>query len=493
MYGLLILAEELLAYICSTYLDRASLYQITFVNKQFHRIASPLLIRDWPIHLPSRERRTIHIHFVWHLIQNPQLAKRVRTLSLDISLLKESPPKSYSNEIKLRDVAALVREGLHSAPDLDGWCLNIEKGEENDVMKLILLLCPNIVKLQLEDNSYDNPIGRGDADNFSGFFAWLVGLLTSEPDKSQLQTQAPSSRIAKLCPLAELRRVVLPFLNPWEGLEVQSAAPFFHLPKLKSVASLGAEVGCMLYDVETTSFSLPTLESFPIGTSPVEELIFEDAMFDYGALAVFLRACKRVRKLVYIDPYDCGYRSICSCMGLTEALILHKTSLEELVIFFQRHTFEDFLQNVWSDSYGATLWKHCLPSLHQLKRLTIDIDMIHPGARSMTEDIRYAKQGDFTLPSSLEYLRLEGKERREDSPSKTRLDKFESILEEFGQLGKLRNLRTLDISGVLYDDPKNGTIERLEALAETRGVEVLFAGATLTWLSYVPDFHLPFR
>ncbi|KAF4969798.1 hypothetical protein FSARC_3023 [Fusarium sarcochroum] len=483
MPDLMSLPDEMLHQICVLISDtcRVMLFDVSRLNKRFHRIVSTLLIRHWPI------RRWSHgqiapARFALHLLHYPHLRDHVKSLVLDpIALFRDDDYEKVALDLEeMRELTVAAQDELPEMADSSSWCDELRQGGVDSIAALLLLWCTRLTHLDLVFPDFWPEID----ENFFvlRFVTQMVNKLVAKGLQKPLRFH----------PLAKLRCVVLRGWNADISVPGQYAAPFFHLPKLKTLVGDGLgscwpsqpllSVGDDdTYDSDAESLPGPEYHSearlrrdrylslFPIGISPVEELILEDLNLGFSGLFTLVRACRRLKKLVLMS--DCYSMKVNGDNEhfLILSILHHSESLEELVLRLYEYKVGEAEEPV----HGPMNLEDCFKDLHHLKRLTIDIEFLYP--------IGHAENGEIILdrlPPLLEHLRFEWEP---SSPVSTPVDAqqkyigdFQKLLKECGQYGHLSRLKSLDLSWATDDCSLIQGLDQLKMIPEEKGVRLHF-------------------
>jgi hypothetical protein len=458
MLQLLDFPDEILTQICSLICDsdRLALFQVAYVNKRLHRIASPLLVRHWPFH-PWILHKLAPARFTLHLIRNPHLQRNVKSIVFDELIpIKEDDPLASFDELDKLDTVA--RQRFPELADDPSWCEGLLQGYIDPIAALLLVLCTRLESLDLMIPYYQE-------------FGLLVLKLASLALK-----HSGSQR-----PLENLRAVVLRWYDDDDPGNIQCAAPFFYLPKVKTLAlsALSDEIPLKsITDDKDRNDDIrlgldPDIYEtrFPIGTSPIEELIMESSCLTFHGLFTIIRACKRLKKLVFTCKNLARISSQDnSSVALTrQALQHHAASLEELAFNLESHRFrQDDGSLEYASTTGLSCLKECFQQMNKLKRLTIDLHILH------FHDTSPDKTMIDCLPTSLEYLGLECNLASYKPQVLGYVKTLCTLLKACGHGNHLCALKTLDVWLFVYHIPEEEMFEPVRKLAQERGVRFTF-------------------
>ncbi|KAF4338422.1 hypothetical protein FBEOM_7691 [Fusarium beomiforme] len=483
MPQLLDFPNEILTQICTTICDsdRLALFKVIHVNKRLHRIASPLLVRHWPFH-PWILHKKAPALFALHLIRNPHLQRNVKSITFD-ELLPIADDDPWANFGELDELAISARQSFPDLANDASWCEGLLNGLIDPIATLLLALCTRIEKLDLN----------------VPFYQESAGMLVQKLVSLALKHHGPER------PLENLQVVVLRWYDVDDPGNIQCAAPFFHLPNVKILGLEAFSDEILLKSTtdeidpnDTTRLRLdPAIYEtrFPVETSPIEELILESACLTSHGLFTIVRACKRLRKLVCTcsSPVRLSSHDIASGDLTRQALLHHAASLEELTLSLESHRFWENDGTLHLGRMGGlTCFKDCFKQLKNLKRLIIDIHLLHFHDTSPDERMIDC------LPTSLEYLGLQCNLASYPPQVAGYVNTLCTLLEVCGHESRLEALKTLDAWLCVYQIKGMELFEPVSKLAEEKGVQFTFtpghyAGEGNSWstMGIIPDPHPP--
>ncbi|KAF5619291.1 catalase-peroxidase 2 [Fusarium tjaetaba] len=374
MGQLLDLPDEILTDICTLICDsdRLALLQVTYANKRLYRIASPLVVRHWPFYR-STSHSQASAQFAMHLVRNPDLQRNV---------------KSYG---ELDELATAARQRYPELADDTQWCGGLIYGWADHVAALLVVLYTRVESLDL---IIPHDLGSR--------------LLVLKLVCLALRHNGPQR------PLENIKLAVIRWHRDDNPGNIQCAAPFFHLPNVKTLAlsALSDEIPIRSISDEKDQGEHVRLcldpdiyeTRLPVGTSPIEELFLNSACLTNEGLLTVVSACKRLKKLVFTwrNPSRMSEDGHDSLTLTRQALLLHAATLEELAFDLITHRFRHdsaLLENASQARFEC--FKECFKHMIKLKRLTMDIHVLNYRDVSRNEEML-----DF-LPRSLEHLGLE--------------------------------------------------------------------------------------
>ncbi|KAJ3462356.1 hypothetical protein MRS44_007142 [Fusarium solani] len=485
MANLLDLPDEALENIFLCGVDGPALHQLTRVNKRLRRIASPILVQRWPY---SHERLLLH------LLHYPELRIHVKELKFENLVAFRDHEEDHTvcdiSIESLEGLAATVDDAWPALANSTKWAEYIRKGNTDALCTLLLCWATKL-------SSLDITVPYFDANQRHDL---LVLQLASQVVRLWKKTGSTD------LPLLGLRSVAFRHWDTKFSTDGLYAAAFFHLPNIKSFA--GCRLGMWDWgEGPERDYNDPTLGwvptanprdeyilDFPVGTSPIEELILDEVDVSVESLSRIASACQRLKLLVYRPGPVCD-NSLLSCRGLANVMLHHKKSLETLVIDFERpqgslaFSDDEEMEDDGSDDANADGDNHghdddpevgsihlrdCYQYLECLKSLSIHVSSLY---KEDDDDDYYIMPS--RLPSSLVRLRLQGLSfatlwRRSIQETEDQINDLEILVQECSPYGRLPNLRQIDISEGLPKDPVLDAFDRLMELAKARGVEIIF-------------------
>ncbi|KAM6527656.1 hypothetical protein FALCPG4_008707 [Fusarium falciforme] len=485
MASLLDLPDETLENVLLCNIDGRTLHQLTRVNKRLRRLASPILVQRWPY---SHERLLLH------LLHHPEFRAHVKELKFENLVAFRDHEEDHTGcDItieSLEALAATVEEAWPALAKSTKWAEHIRKGNSDALCTLLLCWTTKLSSLDITvPYFYTNQ--RHDL---------LVLQIASQVVRLWKKTGSTD------LPLLQLRSVVFRHWDTEFSTDGRYAAAFFHLPNVKSFA--GCRLG--MWDLiegpgrdynDPTLGWVPTVDprdeyivDFPVGTSPIEELILDDVDVSVESLSRIVSTCQQLKLLVYRPAPVCDH-SLLSCRGLANVMLHHKKSLEILVIDFERpqgsllFSDDEEMEDDGSDDanddddnhghdvdpeVGGIHLRDCYQYLKCLKSLSIDVSSLYK------ED----GYGDYNitpsrLPSSLVNLRLQGLcltslWKRSVQETEDQMNDLGILVQECSPDGKLPNLRQINIPERLPKDLVLDAFDRLMELAKARGVKIIF-------------------
>jgi len=486
--------EQILIHVADE--DRLALYyDVIYVNKRINRIASPHVVRHAPIHCMNPKLPPTPIHVLLHLFQHREQAANVRTLFADSyegdnSRLGEW--REYFQRLtdvqNFEKIAETSKESCPKLASSSEWCQQLRNGGVDASVALLLSWCTRVVRL-------DYKMHRFVSDEIQNMTMRLIAISIRK-----MTTKTNSSSREPL-PLSQLEHVVLrePTSSSLSMQNMVQAAPFFYLPKLKFLATSHLGTDEPLRDISNDEpFWVESqagrivldpdlyISRFPIGSSPIETLILDRAGFSATGFLVLVRACKRLKRLsIYIDRHTAIPINILDpeCLNdLSEAIAYHSSSLEELTF----RLLHDLAWEQYQKTQVPIPLYDCFKELTHLKRLTIHLEFLYrkigPDDWVKITPDRWELEVELVsdrLPSNLEHLVLESKRDVDKELIPKHIKHYQTLLGDCGPYGRFSKLKSL----AMPFEPKYWQfktwvaaegIEQFEALAESKGVQLIF-------------------
>ncbi|VUC25954.1 unnamed protein product [Clonostachys rosea] len=417
--SLLSLPPEIQTKICS-YLalsfEHSAINAVLRTCKQLHEIALSLSVsffRNTAFYGDgdgscSRVRNVQFLRYI--LIRKPDLGKHVKTVILG-SFSSDNPRYEHPKDAALpsgikstKEEIAVFRETIQKklgqfglekypwyTPWVEEWTDGLEQGSTDAQITLILLVCPNIRAL-----FFEQPRG---APIFIRFL-FVVGLLSNAIPEAHYP-DTPSG-----VPLVNVQEV---YHEPCEVVSgykdfAMHAHPILFLPNLRSYECNFAYRG---------DRGTPGLEILKPRFSSVGKIVLRACVVSGPVLSALLKTCKALKKLEYTQ--FCTARSLIGVnpQQLTEALLLHADTLEDLYVHF-----DDLWDKRWDwqDHTDILYMGTRFSQLRSLKRLTVSMQCItgilagppehDNGAPQMPLKVEQAPSLIECLPESLEYLKI---------------------------------------------------------------------------------------
>ncbi|KAF4443038.1 hypothetical protein FACUT_1591 [Fusarium acutatum] len=469
------LLTDIFTLICDT--NRLALFQVIYVNKRLHRIASPLLVRHWPFY-PEILHKQAPARFALHLLRNPHLQRNVKSIVLD-ELIRIDEDDPLVGADGLDELALAARQRFPELANDPGWCDGLVNGYIDPVAALLLGLCTGLEKLDLMIPSFQGT---------------PPGLIVLQFVSAALKQNGPQR------PLNKLRVVVLRWHDDEDTGDIQCAASFFHLPNVKTLALSSFSDEIPLRDITNEASDIELqMDSdlyetrFPVGTSPIEELFLDSTCLTNHGLLTIVSACKRLKKLVFTwrNPAGTAEDGHDSTRLTRQTLLLHAASLEELAFSLMTHRFrhDTTLENASKARFECL--KDCFEKMIKLKRLSMDFHVLYYRDISQNEEML-----DF-LPRSLEHLGLQCDLASYQPQVLQHIEMLCMVLKACGPGNRFCALQTLEIWLFVYGDIDKGIYEPVNELAREKGIKFTFnhkshgGGSTWEIMGMMPKPHPP--
>ncbi|KAF5630274.1 hypothetical protein F52700_7296 [Fusarium sp. NRRL 52700] len=457
MGRLMDLPDELLTDICTLICDsdRLALFQVIHVHKRLQRIVSPLLVRHWPF-LSEIMHKQAPAFFALHLVRNPQLQRNVKSLVFD-GLIRIEQDTRVVGPGGLDELALAARQRFPELSNDHDWCNELVNAKIDPVAALLLVICTRVESLHITLPYYQNS-----------------RLLVLNLVSLALRHKGPQQ------PLKNLQLAVLRWYDDDDAGNIQCAAPFFHLPNVKTLAlsALSDEIPIKSISEEKDQDEHTRLgldpdiyeTRFPVGTSPIEELFLESVCLTNHGLLTVVSACKRLKKLVFTmrNPArmnDDGHNSLTLNR---RTLLLHAASLEELAFNLATHRFRHDTTFVNASSASLECFKEFFEQMTKLKRLTMDIHVLY-----YRDTLRNEEMLGY-LPRSLEHLGLHCDLASYQPQVLQHVELLCTVLQACGPGNRLCALKTLEIWLFVYGGLHKDIFKPVIELAREKGIKFTF-------------------
>lgn len=366
------------------------LLPVVLVNRRFNAVASPLMVRKW--RMRSTGRGANGVGFARHLLEQPHRRSQVTSLALDVDSFDEAVfddgkptvrgnrwPRSF---IPKPECEQLAESAEKACPKLAGmryedrevsWSDQIALRSPSAISTLVATWATELQELDLtllfdaiKDDWEPGP-----------WLFQLVKLATGvlSPRWNQGHDLPPPAVFTKL------RSVTLAHHDDnYPDMEGANAAIFFRLPSLRVFKAYFMDASGLTLDEADqsgTALQPPADQLFPNGTSNVEEIHLYRSHISENGLSVLARACKRIRVLVlqwgrtFIRVNGFTFFST----ALLEAIKLHFSTLEEILVESTGDTSADYYDNVRNVDVEA--FGRGLSRCDKLERLTIDLEILY--------------------------------------------------------------------------------------------------------------------
>ncbi|KAF5603859.1 hypothetical protein FPCIR_1134 [Fusarium pseudocircinatum] len=436
--------------------DRESLENASLVNSRFNKIVFPLLVRQWNNSQeclePSIERLALH------LLRNPELRRHVERLDFGyLRPLHDHDPGTVDlSPESLAILANAAEKDLQVSEFLSTHVHHrIRLGCEDAIAVLILAWCTRLTHLNITVPVF-YPESR----------QHFIPLLFVKEAICQLLGEP--AEMAPQLPLGQIRHVTLQPWNSEEVFDMAYARSFLHLPCIQTLCVYGL-IDDLDSELDNWENELPLtyrddyVLPFPVSTSPITELTIVGCL--RSGVPGFITACRSLTKLNVRVDHGLDMYGFPDQKELTEAILKHKDSLEDLDLDISIPRFpnpDPVLEETYSQlSRIRTLAVHIVDFFEGvvescikivLDRTPKDIQVLKPRSHRFIETWVSSSNDPFLEPY------LEG---------------IIELLEETGPQGRFSKLRVLDLSEAFMDDLIMFDIKRIKQLAKAKGVKLL--------------------
>ncbi|KAM0197275.1 hypothetical protein ACHAPI_005133 [Fusarium lateritium] len=468
--------EHILTLVSDTY--HPTIFNVALVNKHLSEAVRPLRVRHWS----DDGYYSNHAYFpisrlALELLRRPELRTRVKTLNFTYfqGPAYLDPGREQLSPENLELLAVAAGEALPDLAKNSKLCEDILEGWDDAIAVLVITWATNLTRLGIsmpyfEPNpEFQNPSEVKD-DVFILRYAKQLALQFNDKD---FKAGTP-------LPLAKLHHLEFRHGDTENNTDVKYLTPFLYLPNLKSLKTYrtGDERYHELDEGMKVHLENMYIMPFPAGTSPIETIVCEESTSTSEGLSSLMRACRSLRYF-HLDFSQVLMDNTRSGKQLARDLLHHAPTIEELILPLD-DTCDLALYEEPEDD-GISLeesYKH----LKKLKRFTIPMfDLFHlsQGGNGLNGEIITS-----LVPESVEYLKLlnsficcDWKSRKEEAEQCAA--GMVTLLEETGPNGRLRNLKTLDLSFGMLNDPNMEDIVKAKSLAEANGVMLILQQSLL--------------
>ena len=370
MTGLLDLPNEILRMTLKwvSEVHHRTLFKVAAVNKRLNSVATPLLVRSWKCeHWNSKVEP-----FVTHLLRHPEYRREVRHLYIYPSNEEEPLPDGPRPAPcpAREEIAAAAAEALPELAERAKFTERILLGIHDPILVLLLTWATNLRTLHLVV-PYFNP-SEGD-DLFT--LMWVGQVVR------KMGTVPRAARDS--LPLMRLESVCFEHCDTESYVDHRLAAPFFHLPRMKSFSSWLMGGDCRNEPdywspqkeegVTFTQHYEQYLTAFPVGTSGIESISLGEADLSLEAVSDVVRACRRLTSLSWELALLLTNDTL-SCNGIAQLIMDHVGSLRYLSLNWTEPpdfgtpvdpahgtmTLEECFQYLWTLEHINATWTRTL-------------------------------------------------------------------------------------------------------------------------------------
>ncbi|KAM0351155.1 hypothetical protein ACHAPU_002939 [Fusarium lateritium] len=474
MVGLTNIPNEILEHILTFVSDVShhTIFNLILVNKHLSEIARPLRVRHWSDDGLQDGHYTVAScppisHLALELLRHPELRPRVKSLNFTIfqnamDFMADRITLRPENLLLLADAAEEILPDFSRSSNLRTTMLG---GWDDAFAVLVMAWASNLTSLGISI-----PYFAPDPEN--GPEPGLQEELLVLQYAKHLARQFSDDNIqpAASLPMTKLHHLDFRHWDTENDVDLEYLTPFLHFPNLKSLQATMMGDDHDHSDTRLRSYVQDKyLMPIPTGTSSIESIVLRDTSLTNNGISTLLRACRSLTAF-HIDFASVVYDEERDSQALARDLLHHASTIEKLEILVDDDSEVRFIDDALDD--GINL-KDSYQHLKKLKSLTIPFT-------DLFDDIQ--ADGDETkkfridrVPTSIEYLRLTSfwivwnwdlhlNEAQELTMG------IKTLLEETGQSGTLCNLKTLDLSDGLMDDPNLEDIAKAKSLARANGV-----------------------
>ncbi|VUC29865.1 unnamed protein product [Clonostachys rosea] len=474
MANLLDLPNETLSRVaaCLSDVDHEALFSLIYVNKRLNGIATPFLVRRWPpVEIEALEHSPRYYRFAEHLLRNPSVRRYVKLLEVgDFSTRQDRDIiEILVSQDELQQVATA---GLREWPllaELTEWREQILEGIPDASVVLILLLARDLVEFDFTVPLVGSIEEDGGEQLTLGFISQMARKFSSNPDDALLNQ----------LPLARLQSVKYKHWDTQLGVPGKYAAPFFHLPNLRTFYGFRVEIPSLreLESSEDDNDGQSTyLTKFPVGTSAVEEIVLNTSDVCLEAVATLVGACRRLTTFALHYGPVLDTEEVDSS-ALAELLLARADSLQNLALD-------------WGDSptlkitaQGPLKIEQCFHKLRRLEHLQLPLSMLCED--SEIDGQTFLSFNSQLLPKSLRCLCLVGDWQWRFNNEVVRnkmVDSIEAFVLKCGPGGEFLHLEALELIHLTHRSSQDEYAQRLKETGRRQNVRVTFN--KLQWLTW---------
>ncbi|KIL93903.1 hypothetical protein FAVG1_02465 [Fusarium avenaceum] len=463
--------EHILTFVSDT--NHSTIFNVALVNKHLSQVVRPLRVRHWSddgyygYHNGDSPCLPIS-RLALELLRRPELRPRVKSLNFTYfqSPIDLDPGRVQLSSENLELLAVAADEILPDFARTSKLCENILGGWDDALAVLVITWATNLTSLGISVPFFEPGRDIGTYQEPEDEF-----LVLRYAKQLGLQFNEKGSKSSTPLPLAKLHHLEFRHWDTENDVDVSYLTPFLYLPNLKSLKTYrtGDERDDEPDERIRTRIEDTYLMPFPVGTSSIETMVCEESTSTSSGLSSLMRACQGLR-VFHLDFSQVLIDNARSSKQLGDDLLHHASTIEELNLPLD-DTCDLALHEEPSDDRISLeeSYKH----LKKLKRFTVPmLDLFNgsQGSNGLNGKIIIS-----LVPESVEYLKLMNSficcnwQYRKDEAQQCAAGTL-TLLEETGPNGRLCNLRTLDLSFGLLNDPDMEDIVKAKSLAEANGV-----------------------
>ncbi|KAM0224240.1 hypothetical protein ACHAPA_004099 [Fusarium lateritium] len=472
--------EYILTFVSDT--DHSTIFNVALVNKHLSDAVRPLRVRHWSDdgHYGYHHRVSPCLpiyRLALELLRRPELRTRVKSLNFTFlqSPVDLDPSREQLSPENLELLAVAAAEFLPDLAKTSKLCESILGGWDDALAVLVINWATNLTRLGISVPFFE---ASPELDNGSQPEDEVLTLRYAK--QLALQFSDKDFKTGKPLPLAKLQHLEFRHWDTENNVDVRYLTPFLYLPSLKSLKTY--RTGDEGYDDPDERIKAHTEKTymmpFPVGTSPIETMVCEESTSTSEGLSSLMRACRGLKSF-HLDFAQDLIDNSRSGKQLGRDLLHHASTIEELILPLD-DTCDLALHEEPEDD--AISLEESYKHLKKLKKFTVPM-----------LDLFYGSQGGNGLngkiitslvPESVEYLKLMNssiccnwKSRKEEAEQCAA--GMVTLLEETGPNRRLRNLKTLDLSFGMLNDPDMEDIVKAKSLAEANGVMLILQPSLL--------------
>lgn len=466
MTELLDLPNEVLSRISSRLsdADHKSLFSLIYVNKRLNIIATPFLVRRWPLvgGEDALENSPRFDRFALHLLRNPSLRRYIRLLDVEDFGTRQDSHEELA--ISQDEVQQLVTAGVRDWPalaQLRGMGVQMSEDIDDAFMVLILLWASHLVEFDFTVPLIGSLSQDGEEQLVLCFVSQVARRLRDSPEDAMLDR----------FPLARLQYVQYKHWDTEFGVQGQFSAPFFYLPNLRTFFGYRIEMTRPYNgesDEDDDDIQSAYLTEFPVGTSTVEEIILNCSDMCLEALETFIRACRRLRTFALDYGSVLDTREVDSSR-LAELLVARADSLQNLALDWGHSPTLEIT------SQGPLEIEQCFRQLHRLEYLELPLYMLCEDGEIGGQT--FISLNSQLLPKSLKCLCLVGGAYWKFD-SKVGINKMVDSIEAFilkcGPGGEFPHMEALELIYLTDRSHQDNYTQRLKKTGRKKNVRLVF-------------------
>ncbi|KAM0244221.1 hypothetical protein ACHAP5_006434 [Fusarium lateritium] len=472
--------EHILTFVSDT--DHSTIFNVALVNKHLSEAVRPLRVRHWSddgdygYHYRVSPCLPIS-RLALELLRQPELRTRVKSLNFTFlqSPVNFDPSREQLSPENLELLAVAAGKALPDLAKTSKLCESILGGWDDALAVLVITWATNLTRLGISV-----PFFQPSPELDNGQDPEDEVLILRYAKQLALQFNDKDFKTGTPLPLAKLHHLEFRHWDTENDVDAGYPTPFLYLPNLRSLKTY--RTGDEGYDDPDerikTLLEKTYMMPFPVGTSPIETVVCEESTSTSEGLSSLMRACTGLKSF-HLDFSQVLIDNARSGKQLARDLLHHASTIEELVLPLDDECDLALREEPEDDSISLEeSYKH----LKKLKKFTVPmLDLFHgsQGGNGLNGKIITS-----LVPESVEYLKLMNsficcnwKSRKEEAEQCAA--GMVTLLEETGPNGRLCNLKTLDLSFGMVNDPNMEDIVQAKSLAEANGVLLILQPSLL--------------